>query len=86
MMMSSRGIGGEKTDQEEAILVGELHQNSDFVALLRLGEQKKGEREEKAKACTLKNIRSPGSSAAQFFKATHLPIPPFLANLVQREN
>lgn len=74
----------KKTDEEKAILVGELHQNGDFIALSGLRERKK--RGEKRNESTSKNMRSPGCSAAQFFWATHLPIPPFLAKRVQREN
>ena len=40
--MSGRTSWREKqTDQEKAILVGELHQHGDFIALSSLGEQKK---------------------------------------------
>jgi hypothetical protein len=83
--MSGRtGWREKKTDKEKAILFGELHQNGDLIALSSLRERKKEER--KRKVCTSKNMRSPGCSAAQFFMATHLPIPPFLAKRVQREN
>ena len=47
--MSGRtGWREKKTDQEKAILVGELHQNGDFIALSSLREQQKEEREKRA--------------------------------------